>query len=57
MKVIFVTLKVETDHGVHGIDDAALNGRELSIVSYLEDHVVPYMIGMDPHLLPRREYR
>jgi mannonate dehydratase len=57
MKVIFVTLKVETDQGVHGIDDAALNGRELSIVSYLEDHVVPYMIGMDPHLLPRREYR
>lgn len=44
----FVTLKIETDQGVYGIGDATLNGRELSVVSYLEDHVVPCLIGKDP---------
>ncbi|MET0374812.1 MAG: bifunctional D-altronate/D-mannonate dehydratase, partial [Rhizorhabdus sp.] len=44
----FVTLKIETDQGVHGIGDATLNGRELSVVSYLQDHVAPSLIGMDP---------
>jgi mannonate dehydratase len=44
----FVTLKVETDQGVHGIGDATLNGRELSVVSYLNDHVIPSLIGRDP---------
>lgn len=44
----FVTLRIETDQGVHGIGDATLNGRELSVVSYLEDHVVPCLIGKDP---------
>ena len=37
----FVTLKVTTDQGVHGLGDATLNGRELSVVSYLRDHVCP----------------
>ena len=44
----FVTLVIETDQGVTGIGDATLNGRELSVVSYLADHVVPCLIGMDP---------
>jgi mannonate dehydratase len=44
----FVTLKIETDQGVHGIGDATLNGRELAVVSYLEDHVIPCLIGRDP---------
>ncbi len=44
----FVTLKIETDQGVYGIGDATLNGRELSVVAYLEDHVIPCLIGMDP---------
>lgn len=44
----FVTLKIETDQGVYGIGDATLNGRELAVVSYLEDHVVPCLIGRDP---------
>jgi len=44
----FVTLKIETDQGVHGIGDATLNGREKSVVAYLEDHVVPILIGRDP---------
>ncbi|WP_420137803.1 D-mannonate dehydratase ManD [Sphingomonas sp.] len=45
----FVTLKIETDEGVYGLGDATLNGRELSVVSYLEDHVVPCLIGRDAH--------
>lgn len=44
----FVTLKIETDQGVYGIGDATLNGREKAVVSYLEDHVVPVLIGRDP---------
>jgi mannonate dehydratase len=44
----FVTLKIETDQGVHGVGDATLNGRELSVVSYLQEHVIPCLIGKDP---------
>jgi mannonate dehydratase len=44
----FVTLKISMDQGVYGIGDATLNGRELSVVSYLQDHVVPTLIGKDP---------
>ena len=44
----FVTLKIVTDQGVHGIGDATLNGRELAVVSYLRDHVIPTLIGKDP---------
>jgi len=44
----FVTLKIETDEGVYGIGDATLNGRELAVASYLEDHVCPCLIGRDP---------
>jgi mannonate dehydratase len=44
----FVTLKIVTDQGVHGIGDATLNGRELAVASYLNDHVIPCLIGRDP---------
>jgi mannonate dehydratase len=44
----FVTLKLITDEGVYGIGDATLNGREMSVVSYLQEHVVPCLIGRDP---------
>jgi len=44
----FVTLKILTDQGVYGIGDATLNGRELAVASYLEDHVIPCLIGRDP---------
>tara|TARA_Y100000768_G_scaffold388916_1_gene388671 strand:- start:17852 stop:19129 length:1278 start_codon:yes stop_codon:yes gene_type:complete len=43
----FVTLKIETDEGIYGIGDATLNGRELSVASYLSDHVIPCLIGRD----------
>ncbi|MGB6975890.1 MAG: D-mannonate dehydratase ManD [Gammaproteobacteria bacterium] len=44
----FVTLKIYTDEGVYGLGDATLNGRELSVASYLQDHLVPCLIGRDP---------
>jgi mannonate dehydratase len=43
----FVTLKLTTEDGIHGVGDATLNGRELPVVSYLEEHVVPLLIGRD----------
>ena len=43
----FVTLRVTTSDGVHGIGDATLNGRELAVASYLRDHVCPLLIGRD----------
>ena len=44
----FVTLRIETDEGVVGLGDATLNGRELAVVAYLREHVVPLLIGRDP---------
>src|SRR5215467_11483444 len=43
----FVTLKLVTEDGVYGLGDATLNGRELSVASYLTDHVIPLLIGRD----------
>ena len=43
----FVTLKITTRSGVYGLGDATLNGRELAVASYLQDHVVPNLIGRD----------
>src|SRR5262245_4629298 len=43
----FVTLKLVTADGLHGIGDATLNGRELAVASYLQEHVVPLLIGRD----------
>ncbi len=49
----FVTVKIETGGGgsaaFHGLGDATLNGRELSVASYLTDHVIPTLIGRDAH--------
>ena len=43
----FVTLKVVTEDGVTGVGDATLNGRELAVATYLEQHVVPLLLGRD----------
>lgn len=43
----FVTLKLTTEEGIYGLGDATLNGRELAVASYLQDHVVPLLIGRD----------
>jgi mannonate dehydratase len=45
----FVTLQITCDDGTTGLGDATLNGRELSVASYLEEHVVPCLIGRDAH--------
>ncbi|EHF3714043.1 hypothetical protein EH257_18725, partial [Shigella flexneri] len=41
----FVTLKITTEDGITGLGDATLNGRELSVASYLQDHLCPRLIG------------
>jgi mannonate dehydratase len=43
----FVTLKILTEDGIYGLGDATLNGREIAVASYLEDHIVPLLIGRD----------
>ncbi len=43
----FVTVKITTEDGNYGLGDATLNGRELSVASYLSDHVLPLLIGRD----------
>ena len=43
----FVTLKITTESGLCGLGDATLNGRELSVASYLKDHLCPQLIGRD----------
>lgn len=47
----FVTLKIVTDEDVYGIGDATLNGREQAVVTYLQEHVVPTLIGRDPQCI------
>src|SRR5437868_3826546 len=44
----FVTLRIDTDAGLYGLGDATLNGRELAVASYLQDHILPCLIGRDP---------
>ena len=44
----YVTLKINTDEGVHGLGDATLNCRETLTAKYLQDYLVPCLIGMDP---------
>lgn len=43
----FVTVKVTTDSGLYGLGDATVYGRELAVATYLEEHVVPCLIGRD----------
>jgi mannonate dehydratase len=43
----FVTLKLVTEDGVHGLGDATLNGREMAVAAYLNEHVVPLLVGRD----------
>ncbi|MEA5453809.1 D-mannonate dehydratase ManD [Sinomonas sp. JGH33] len=43
----FVTLKIVTSDGLVGWGDATLNGRELSVASYLRDHLASTLVGRD----------
>lgn len=44
----YVTLKIMTDQGVYGLSDATLNNRETMPAKYLQDYLIPNLIGMDP---------
>ncbi|MDE3104084.1 MAG: D-galactonate dehydratase family protein [Acidobacteriota bacterium] len=44
----FVTLRIDTDEGIYGLGDGTLNGRELAVAAYLQDHVLDCLIGRDP---------
>lgn len=41
----FVTVKIVTDSGVHGLGDATVNGREMAVTAYLAEHIAPCLIG------------
>ncbi len=43
----FVTLKITTEDGLTGLGDGTLNGRELAVASYLQNHVAPLLVGRD----------
>src|SRR5499427_10221117 len=43
----FVTLKLTTEDGLTGLGDATLNGRELAVAAYLQEHLAPLLIGRD----------
>jgi len=45
----FVTLQIQTEAGLYGLGDATLNGRELAVAAYLEEHVIPCLVGRDAH--------
>jgi len=47
----FVTVKVTTEDGVYGLGDATVNGRELAVVTYLDEHVIPCLIGRDANTI------
>jgi mannonate dehydratase len=47
----FVTLKLVTEDGLHGLGDATLNGRELAVAAYLGEHVIPLLMGRDARRL------
>jgi len=44
----FVTVKIVTDKGIVGWGDATLNGRELAVVTLVNEHLAPLLIGQDP---------
>ena len=44
----YVTLKLMTDQGVYGLGDATLNNRETLPAAYLQDYLIPNLIGKDP---------
>ncbi|MCJ7874525.1 D-mannonate dehydratase ManD [Phaeobacter sp. J2-8] len=45
----FVTLKIVTECGLYGLGDATVNGREMAVATYLQEHVAPCLIGRNAH--------
>ena len=44
----YVTLKIYTDQGLYGLGDATLNNRETLPAIYLQEYIIPNLIGKDP---------
>ena len=44
----YVTLKIMTDQGIYGLGDGTLNNRETLPAAYLQDYLIPNLIGKDP---------
>ncbi len=44
----YVTLKIQTDQGIYGLGDATLNNRETLPACYLEEYLIPNLVGKDP---------
>jgi mannonate dehydratase len=44
----YVTLKIMTDAGLYGLGDATLNNRETLPAKFLQDYLIPCLIGKDP---------
>jgi mannonate dehydratase len=40
--------QIETDSGLIGWGDATLNGRELAVAAYVNEHLTPLLMGEDP---------
>jgi len=40
---------VITDKGIYGLGYAILKARTMAVVAYLKEHIVPCLIGRDPH--------
>ncbi len=43
----YVLVKITTEEGLIGWGDATLNGRELAVAAYLQEHLAPLLIGRD----------
>ena len=45
----FVTVKIVTEDDIYGLGDATVNGREMAVAAYLEEHVAPCLVGRNAH--------
>ncbi len=47
----YVTLQIATNEGLVGLGDATVNGRELAVATYLNEHIIPMLIGRDAYAI------
>lgn len=43
-----ILIRVDTDEGLYGIGEATIKNKELAVVTTLEKHIIPYLIGQEP---------
>jgi len=44
-----ILIKMDTDEGITGCGEATIKNKEMAVVSTIEHHIAPYLIGQDPH--------